>query len=130
VAAGRPPPTTLTDSLNLHDYDICHRSTLGGPDPGPPWTPRPPPPLCRRNNTAERAVTRESVSSLKLLRLDSAVSSNDLVQDFISDQLSFNGTVLLVLGQPALAREHVRLRALRCSTNIPINQSINQSISQ
>jgi len=80
--------------------------------------------------TAERAITRESVSSLKLLRLDSAVSANDLVQDFISDQLPFNGTVLLVLGQPALAREHVRLRALRrCSTRQTF-QSINQSINQ
>jgi len=29
VAAG--PPTTPTESLDLHDYHECHRSTLGGP---------------------------------------------------------------------------------------------------
>jgi len=63
--------------------------------------------------TAERIITQESVSSLQLLGLNGAVPAHDLLEHLVSDQLALNGAVVLVLGQPALARKHVRLRALQ-----------------
>ena len=41
---GRGTATTLTKSLDPHDYHKCHRSTLEGGS-GPQDLPRPPPPL-------------------------------------------------------------------------------------
>ena len=57
-------------------------------------------------------VTQESVASLQLLGLDGAVSADDLLEDRVRYQLAFNGSVILILGQPPLAREHVLLRTL------------------